>query len=371
MKTNLIFFLPEFIRGGAGNSILSLCKNLNKNKYKIHIICLNKFNYKEEFKNLAKISILNAKKTIFSQNQIQKLILKISNNNCINTIFISNLFHANVLIGLFQKKFEKVKYVFVDRTSFNELYTYFGFFDFIKKIIIRILIKFTYKNAILRIANSKKVSLDIENFTNLKCSYIYPGAFTKAKKKKMLKNKKKIFKNKLKILWIGRLSEEKDCNELILALSKITKKNYTLSIIGDGEKKNEIKKLIIEKKLQKNVRLSGYKKNVFKLLQTSDLLINTSYFEGFPNVIIEALICNVPIISSKSGGGVMEILKNGKYGDLYKKNDVKSLINKINLHINNPIRLYKKSSLGRKDLNRFSDTISAKKYEKIFERIKF
>ena len=53
-------------------------------------------------------------------------LLKISNNDCVNTIFISNLFHANVLIGLFQKKFNKVKYIFdtgdkviTKKTNFN------------------------------------------------------------------------------------------------------------------------------------------------------------------------------------------------------------------------------------------------------------
>ena len=51
MKINLIFFCANFTRGGAGNSIIRLCKKLNKKKYQISIICLNKFSYFKENKN--------------------------------------------------------------------------------------------------------------------------------------------------------------------------------------------------------------------------------------------------------------------------------------------------------------------------------
>ena len=49
-KINLIFFLPSFIKGGAAFSIYKLCKNLNKNLYKIHILCLGKCEIKNELK---------------------------------------------------------------------------------------------------------------------------------------------------------------------------------------------------------------------------------------------------------------------------------------------------------------------------------
>ena len=68
---------------------------------------------------------------------------------------------------------------------------------------------------------------------------------------------------------------------------------------------------------------------------------------------------------------LFEILKNGKYGDLYEKGDIKSLKKKILAHINYPNRLYKKAIAGSKDLKRFSEKLSAKKYERIFDSIKF
>ena len=71
---------------------------------------------------------------------------------------------------------------------------------------------------------------------------------------------------------------------------------------------------------------------MYPLFEKSDLLINTSYFEGFPNVVIEALNYKVPVICSRSGGGIFEILKNGKYGDLYEKGNIDSLQKNFSSH---------------------------------------
>ena len=62
----------------------------------------------------------------------------------------------------------------------------------------------------------------------------------------------------------------------------------------------------------------GYKANPYKYLIKSDLYINSSYFEGFPNSIVEAINTNLPIISSQSHGGINDILLNGKAGTILK-----------------------------------------------------
>ncbi len=132
-KKNLIFFLPDFVCGGGGKSITSLCKNLNKKKFQISIICLNKCYYKNELKSFCKIYEIPKSKVLFAQSEIKKIIKKNIHLNEEN-IFISNLFYANALTALFQKKYSNLKFVFTERTAFKELSIYFGFKDFIKKI---------------------------------------------------------------------------------------------------------------------------------------------------------------------------------------------------------------------------------------------
>ena len=97
MKKNIIFFLPNFSKGGAGNSILKLCKNLNKKKYNIFTISLKKNSYKTELeKNHIKVFEVNISKTIFALNFIVKNILKKNKLDKKSSIFISNINYAIV-----------------------------------------------------------------------------------------------------------------------------------------------------------------------------------------------------------------------------------------------------------------------------------
>ena len=361
-KKNLIFFLPDFVCGGGGKSITSLCRNLDKKKFQITIICLNKCFYKKQLKSFCKIYEIPIKRALFAQKEISKIIKKIVDKNTDN-VFISNLFYANALSAIFQKKYSNLKFIFTERTAFSELSIYFGFTDFIKKIIIKIILKLFYKRADLVIANSKKVATDIKNFSNVKTTHVYPGSFLQKIKRKRKNN------NKLNIISIGRLTEEKGFDVLIESLKDIDKTKYNLTLIGDGKEKNNLSNQINYLNLQKNVKLLGFKENVYPYLKNSDLLINPSYFEGFPNVVIEALSCGIPVICSKSHGGIYEILKNQKYGDLFENGNADDLKIKIINFLKNTKRLNNKSIQGQRDLDRFSEIQSAKKYERIFLKL--
>jgi len=91
-KKNLIFFLPVFSQGGAGNSILRLCKNIKYRSYNIFIISIGKNYYKNDFKKLNICIVeLEFKKLFFSIKEIQRIIIEIINNNFTNTFLISNI----------------------------------------------------------------------------------------------------------------------------------------------------------------------------------------------------------------------------------------------------------------------------------------
>ena len=95
MKINLIFFLPAFVYGGAGNSIYRLCKNLDKRKYKINIISIGKCEYKSQLKVFCEnIFELKTKKAIFSIFKIREIASKIYLKNPTKTIFISGHHYA-------------------------------------------------------------------------------------------------------------------------------------------------------------------------------------------------------------------------------------------------------------------------------------
>ena len=114
------------------------------------------------------------------------------------------------------------------------------------------------------------------------------------------------------------------------------------------------------RKLTEDVLFLGYKSNPFKYLANSDIFILSSIMEGLPTVLLEALACEIPIISTNCETGPKEILESGKYGILTKVKDKDDLAkNMINLAENKELALkFSKLSLKRVklfEIKRFID----------------
>ncbi len=360
-KKNLIFFLPNFSYGGAGNSILNICKNLDKKKYDIYIISLQKNFYRKELIKFCKeVKEIEGSSTLFSLNKINKYLESFDKTR---TLIISNINYANTLFVFFFKILKKYKLVIIERTPLQELVIYYGIKDLIKKFIIKIFVKLFYNKVDCLIANSKKTAQDYEKIIKKKCFFVYPLSF---KKRIRVKKKKKI-KKEIKILTIARLSREKNLEDQIYALKKINNPKFSLSIVGDGILKKKLKNLI--KKLKVNCKIFYYsEKTKKKLLKQSDLYVCSSDFEGFPNTVVEAINYGLPVISSKNHGGINEILLNGLGGDYYKSKNIEDLSNKIIKVVKSYAISLRKNKVARDKLIRFSEK-NIEKYEKIFDKI--
>ena len=105
----------------------------------------------------------------------------------------------------------------------------------------------------------------------------------------------------------------------------------------------------------------------FVYYKFADLFVLTSNFEGFGNVLVEAAIFNKPIISSNCNSGPVEILKNGKGGDLFEVGDYKQLSKKIifNLNSNNKSKVM----FMKKRIKDFNIDLITNKYKKLFKKI--
>ena len=116
--------------------------------------------------------------------------------------------------------------------------------------------------------------------------------------------------NQFTIVNMGRLTGAKGQWHLIRALTYVKKeiKNIKLLILGDGELEDYLKDLVIDLRLEEYVIFLGYKTNPFKYVNKSDLLTMSSLYEGFGNVIIEAMACGIPVISTDCRFGPREIL---------------------------------------------------------------
>ena len=219
------------------------------------------------------------------------------------------------------------------------------------------------------------------NFDKIICNSRYLGNYLKKKygfnsvtifppslNKLSIINKKKVLKKKIQITTICRLSKEKRIQDIIYAINYLKNKNIYLNIIGAGPEQLKLENIVKILSLTKQVKFYGYKENVFKYLSKTDLYINSSYFEGFPNSVVEAAYMGVPIISSQSHGGINEILCNGKYGTIYNGNFI-DLALKIKKFSNNSKNFYKKANLAKKNVTKFSVINHKINFEKLIDKI--
>ena len=149
-----------------------------------------------------------------------------------------------------------------------------------------------------------------------------------------------------------RLDKLKDIDTLIESY-KILKEKYNIEeklyIIGDGEEKERLENLVKKYNLEKDIIFLGMQKNPYVWMRNAKFFIHSSFREGLPTVIIEALITNGMVISSDCPVGPREILEEGKSGILFSMRDKEKLSEEILkvLNIGSLAEKYRKEAKGR------------------------
>lgn len=115
---------------------------------------------------------------------------------------------------------------------------------------------------------------------------------------------------------VGRLHPQKDYPTLLEACAILKQRHpdFTLAIIGEGMEKDQLMKQSKELQLQKNVYFLGLQSNPYPYMKQAKLLVSSSRYEGFSNVIIESLCLGTPVIATDSPGGNAEVIENDVNG---------------------------------------------------------
>ncbi len=153
----------------------------------------------------------------------------------------------------------------------------------------------------------------------------------KFNKKKNLPEILNLLKNKRIILSAGRLTKQKNFSYLINEFSDFLQINdeFVLIILGEGEDRKNLDKLIDIKNLRDKIFLPGFKKDIFNYMKNSEIFILSSLWEEVGFVIVEAAMCNTYVISSDCPNGPKEFLNKGKNGILFRNNSKKDLSNSL------------------------------------------
>ena len=124
------------------------------------------------------------------------------------------------------------------------------------------------------------------------------------------------------ILAVGRLVEQKDFSTLIRAFALVRRQiPARLIILGEGELRAELRALVSSLNLNDCVDMPGFTENPYGFMHRAAIVALSSRWEALPTVLIEALYCGVPVVSTDCPSGPAEILAQGKYGRLVPVGD--------------------------------------------------
>ena len=348
-KKKIFIIIPKFKIGGAEKVMINIANELSKYNLQIYFITLTKSEKIILNKKIIQIC-LNSNKVLFSILKIRNLINKLKPDVCFSTIS-----HTNVALFI-ASKLARYKCKIFLRES-NNLFKSIRAQSFLYYFLFFKLVKISYKNSIL-ITPSKQLSLSLKKKFGIKNKVFYINNPVK------INNSNFNLKKKYDFINIGSLTYQKDHFTLLKAfkIANLKKKNLKLIIIGEGNLKTKISKYILKQNLKKNVKILSHKKNVFKYLRQSKKFVLSSKYEGYPNVLLDAAVAGLPIISTNCEFGPIEILQKEKYGKLFNVGDYLKL-SKLMLD-KNKIKKIPKHEIEKNNLIK----ISKKYYDLFFKK---
>jgi glycosyltransferase involved in cell wall biosynthesis len=140
------------------------------------------------------------------------------------------------------------------------------------------------------------------------------------------------------ILGAGRLEPQKDFPTLIRAFAKVRKQRACrLMILGEGKERSRLEALAAELNVLEDLSLPGFLTNPHALMAKAALFVLSSAWEGFGNVLVEALALGIPAVATSCESGPEEILQGGRYGPLVPVGNVDAMAEAMQATMDNPL----------------------------------
>ena len=357
---NIVLIIDSLIGGGAENMNVRLAELFVEKKYTVHLITLkNIINF--DINTKVNLVTLNYEKKYFSV--VNKLIYAKKLENELENIQVNYGVIDFVLgsLGLAHDLMDKINkknffYVLHGVTTIPKLSNKRGVSKYFKKY--KLIKLYTNKNIICVSDGVKDDILTLPIKPNSIQTIYNFFDFEQITQLANITIERSLPTNY--IVHVGRFAKVKRHDLMIHALSLIKDKNLFLILLGDGEEKENIVKLIHKLNLSNRVIILGFQKNPYPIIRNAQALVLSSDNEGFGNVLVESLILNTTAISTNCPVGPKEILGNNYKQCLAKMNDEKSLAECIENNLKNPPRI------NRDELSKFNKNTVIQQYENLF-----
>ena len=321
-RVRLLIITPTLECGGSEKFVSLICNHIDTSLFSVCLVVVDNVRPFYQIKNEAiKIVDLKKKRVLFSLLAIKNVV-----KNFKPDIIFSTANHLNLYLAIFRNQFSRnIKFVAREASivSINSKQAKMP-------ALYSRLIKKYYKRFHLIICQSAYMQQDLLNHYQIAAdkTMVIHNATEELAGNTIQSNVREV-ESTYKFITVARLRQEKGIERLIHAVALLTIP-FTYYIIGEGNKRNDLQKLIDDLQLNDKVILAGQKNNPFSSMEDADLFLMGSYYEGFPNVLLEASAHGIPVVAFNVPGGIAEIITTNENGLLVADNDIIAFAAAIN-----------------------------------------
>lgn len=362
MQTDIAIFLMDLRGGGAERVMLNLATGFANQGMNVDLVLVQSIGeYIEQVPANLNIVKLNSSRLITS---LPGLVTYL--NKCQPKAMISALEDTNLIAILARQLAQTSTKLIV--TVHNYLSHEVKYSKQIKRKVIPYVIRWFYGYADAVVGVSEGVSKDLRKFGSPKSkTHVIYNPIVTADLLKQLKEplEHPWFDSKEDpvILGVGRLSRQKNFEVLIRAFAQVIEQTPArLVILGNGEEREHLQHLVENLGLSQKVALLSFVSNPYVYMRDSSVLVLSSDWEGFGNVLVEAMAAGTPVVSTNCESGPAEILEHGTYGRLVEVGDIDALSAAILETLNDPLQ--NSDGLMNRALD-FSLDIALRKYKSL------
>jgi glycosyltransferase involved in cell wall biosynthesis len=374
-RKKILFVVPSLVGGGGQRVATTLCEALGKAKDLELVLVIFHNEASIPLGLPARVRHINVKESggaLYTINKFSKLVFNLAwiIRQEKPLAILSFMDFSNTVILLARALAGSRSRVVI---SVHTLFSAFlrGKGADVRGKLLRLLANLLYRRADQIVAVSRGAALDLIEIFNLPAEKIRvignPHDLAKIGRLNGDSVIESVFKEGIPIiLFAGRLAPEKGGDILLHAFSLLRQKTHgKLVFLGEGQEKKKLVDLCRRLRVEKDVSFLGYQENPFKYMAHSTVFALPSIYEGCPMVLVEAMACGCPVVSTRCYDGIENIIDHGRTGLLVDVGDRRALADAMRTLLENPDLRASMAEAGRKKAEDFSVAKIAGEYRKV------
>lgn len=326
-EKKILFVIGGLRAGGAEKVCVGLVNAFHKDGYDVALLVLNLHKaeltqYVDADIPVHNLDIGHARSALFP---LRKLLKQLKVDTCLSFNFQLSvqLILLKKLFGIEFKLFSRGINTFSKKLEHES--------SFLHKYVNAFLIKKMFRKSDFFIAQSTGMKEDMIVTLGIpedKIRVIFNPSFSLHNSDETSAT---VEKRKKEVLFVGSLKEQKNVAFLLDSISELVhlRNDFVFNIVGDGKLRADLESKAVDLQVESFVSFKGFSSNASAYYNTADVFVLGSWYEGFPNVLLEALSFGVPLVSVDCMSGPNDIIEEDINGYLVKDYDSRDFALKI------------------------------------------